>query len=43
MNYLRMLKMQFFNTAFNLLTKLHTEKVSPFLFSNFLTWHEVIT
>ena len=43
MNYLCILKLQLFNTAFNLLTKLHTEKVSPFLFYNFLTWYEVIT
>ena len=43
MNYLRMLKIQFFNTIFNLLAKLHTEKVNPFLFFNFLTWYEVIT
>ena len=35
-NYLRMLKNQFFNTAFNLLAKLLTEKVNPFLFSNVL-------
>ena len=38
-----MLKLDLFNTALNLLTKLHTEKVSPFLFSDFLTWYEVIT
>ena len=43
MNYLRMRKRQFWNTAYNLLTKFHKGKISPFLFSNFFTWYEVKT
>ena len=38
-----MIKLQFLNTAHNLLTKFHMEKVGPFLLFNFLTWYKVIT
>ena len=43
MKYLRMHKLQFFITSYNSLTKFHTEKVTPFQFTNFLTWYEIKT
>ena len=41
--YLRMHKLQYLNTTYNLLTKFYPDKASPFQFIKFLTWYEVTT
>lgn len=41
--YLRIRKLQFINTSYNLLTKFFMEKISYFHFFSFLRWYEVHT
>ena len=41
--HLRMHKLQYLNTTYNLLTKFYPDKASLFQFIKFLTWYEVTT
>ena len=41
LKYLPLHKLQFLNTNYNLLTKMHMEKISPFHYFNFLKWYKL--